>query len=137
MEYKKNKVRKFFEHVLVKYSIFVNGIDESNKMLNNKTPLTYAVNNNNKELLKYLLENGADIEVKDKKGKDALYYANKNNNEEIKKTIMKGKWKVNEEEEIKETKKSEKINKNKFILLGRNEILANYSYLDGKEIRRM
>lgn len=53
------------------------------------TPLYYACMNNNKELAKKLIENGADVNARNENGNTALHAAFKRNNEEVIALLLK------------------------------------------------
>ena len=63
-------LKEIVEFVLKKYS---NLIDSKN--INGKTPLFYAVDVGNLEIIKILLNNGADIDIKQNDGLNVLIYA--------------------------------------------------------------
>lgn len=55
---------------------------------NGKTALHYAVEQDKKNIARYLTSEGANIDAKDKKGNTALHYAVKNNNQDMVKLLV-------------------------------------------------
>lgn len=76
----------------------VNAQDE-----NGYTLLHYATLNNDKELVKHLIESGADVNVQDEKGRTSLHYAVIYNNEELVKSLVKYRANVDIQDGTKRT----------------------------------
>ncbi len=72
-------------HLLIKQNSDLNVISSDE----GKTPLMFAIENENYEIAKILLDNGANIDIKDYSGKKALDYAKESGNEEMTKILMK------------------------------------------------
>ncbi len=76
---------KFFIKESAKRNVnYINTKDNSGK-----TPLHYAIENNNTKLTELLIKNGADINTKDNSGKTPLHYAIENNNTKLTELLIK------------------------------------------------
>ncbi|KAH8726635.1 ankyrin repeat-containing domain protein, partial [Phaeosphaeriaceae sp. PMI808] len=55
------------------------------------TPLMYAIKQDNRDMVSFLLDNNADVNVRGERGQTVLHIATQNRNEDIFKLILKSK----------------------------------------------